>query len=87
MLAIKSNEKLWAWQRKAPRQVRADRLAAQVDQSGWQRCSAGDGTKGPRVYDWATVGIRLLREPGRGYWPGAPSPNAMPSGGSMMSNV
>ena len=55
VLVIRSNEKLWAWQRKALRQVRADRLAAQVDQSGRQRCSAGDGAKGPRVYDWATV--------------------------------
>ncbi len=32
------------------------------------RCSAGDGAKGPRVYDWATVDIRPLREPGKGYW-------------------
>ena len=32
------------------------------------RCSAGDGAKGPRVYDWAAVDIRPLREPGKGYW-------------------
>ena len=51
-----------------PRQVRADRLASQVDETGWTRCSAGDGAKGPRVYDWAAVGIRPLREPGKGYW-------------------
>ena len=37
VLAIKSNEKLWAWTDKGPRQVRADRLASQIDGSGWVR--------------------------------------------------
>ena len=68
VLAIRSNEKLWALTDKGPRQVRADRLASQVDETGWTRCSVGDGAKGPRVYDWATVEIRPLREPGKGYW-------------------
>ena len=68
VLAIKKSEKLWAWTEKGPKQVRADRLAAQVEVTAWVRCSAGDGTKGPRLYDWATVAIRPLREPGRGYW-------------------
>ena len=68
VLAIKSNEKLWAWTDKGPLQVRADRLASPVDESDWNRCSGGDGAKGPRVYDWALVEIRPLREPDRGYW-------------------
>ena len=61
VLAIKSNEKLWAWTDQGPRQVRADRLASGVEKSGWVRLSAGDGAKGPRVYDWALVDIRPLR--------------------------
>ena len=68
VLAIKRNEKLWALTDKGQSQVRADRLASQVEESGWIRCSTGDGAKGPRVYDWATVDIRPLREPGKGYW-------------------
>ena len=68
VLAIKSNEKLWALTDKGPRQVRADRLASQVEAVGWVRCSAGDGAKGPRIYDWTVVDIRPLRDPGRGYW-------------------
>ena len=68
VLAIKRSEKLWAWTDKGPRQVRADRLALGVEESGWQRLSAGDGAKGPRVYDWTTVAIRPLREPGKGHW-------------------
>ena len=68
VLAIKSNEKLWAWTEKGPRQVRADRLASWVDECDWHRLSAGDGAKGPRFYDWTTVAIRPLREPGKEYW-------------------
>ena len=68
VLAIKSNEQLWAWTEKGPRQVRVDRLASWVDESGWQRLSAGDGAKGPRFYDWTTVAIGPLREPGKEYW-------------------
>ena len=53
---------------KGPLQVRADRLAPQVAESAWVRCSAGNGAKGPRVYDWAEVDIRPLREPDKGHW-------------------
>ena len=68
VLAIKSNEKLWAWTDKGPLQVRADRLASGLAESGWVRLSAGNGAKGPRVYDWAVVEIRPLREAGQGHW-------------------
>ena len=68
VMAIKSNEKLWAWTDQGPLQVRADRLVSWVEESAWVRCSAGNGAKGPRVYDWTAVGIRPLREPGKGHW-------------------
>ena len=68
VMAIKSNEKLWAWTEKGPLQVRADRLVSGVEESAWVRCSAGNGAKGPRVYDWTAVKIRPLREPGKGHW-------------------
>ena len=68
VLAVRSNEKPWAETDRGWRQVRADRLAPGVEEPGWVRCSAGDGAKGPRVYDWARVEIRPLKEPGKGYW-------------------
>ena len=68
VMAVKRSEKLWALTEKGPRQVRADRLASQFEETGWVRCSSGDGAKGPKVYDWAKVEIRPLREPGKGYW-------------------
>ncbi len=68
VLAIKRNEPLWALTEQGPSQVRADRLAMQAEASAWVRLSAGDGAKGPRIYDWTRVEIRPLREPGKGYW-------------------
>ena len=50
VMAVKRNERLWALTERGPLQVRADRLAVQVDEADWVRCSAGDGTKGPGVY-------------------------------------
>jgi len=66
VLAIKSSEPLWT--RTTWRQVAAKTLAAAVPEGEWQRLSAGDGAKGPRVYDWARVPIRALPEPGWDYW-------------------
>jgi SRSO17 transposase len=35
---------------------RADELAALVPDRAWQRISCADGSKGPRLYDWALIG-------------------------------
>ena len=78
VLAVRSNEKLWAETDRGWRPVRADRLAPGVEEPGWVRRSAGDGAKGPRVYDWARVEIRPLRRSrarGTGCWSGAASPS------------
>jgi SRSO17 transposase len=37
---------------------RADELAALVPGGGWQRLSCADGSKGPRLYDWALIGAK-----------------------------
>jgi SRSO17 transposase len=66
VLAVKSTEPLWT--RTTWRQVAAKTLAAAVPEREWERLSAGDGAKGPRVYDWARVPIRALPEPGWAYW-------------------
>lgn len=68
VLAIKSTEPLWALTDRGPAQVAPARLVEQIPAAGWQRLSAGDGAKGPRLYDWARVPIRPIKEPGKGYW-------------------
>jgi SRSO17 transposase len=37
--------------------IRADALAARVPAGGWQVLSCGDGSKGPRLYEWALIGL------------------------------
>jgi len=48
-------------------QYRVDALSAALPEDAWTRLSAGDGAKGPRLYDWARVPIRPLSQPDR-YW-------------------
>jgi SRSO17 transposase len=47
---------------------RADQLATRIPAGAWRHLSAGRGAKGERLYAWARVAIRPLREPGRGHW-------------------
>jgi SRSO17 transposase len=65
VLAVKRSQALWSLRL---RQERAATLASQLPARAWRQLSAGDGAKGPRVYAWARVAIRPLREPGRGHW-------------------
>ncbi|MGS2641786.1 IS701 family transposase [Streptosporangium sp. LJ11] len=48
--------------------VRVHRLVAELPEAAWQRLSCGDGVRGPRVFAWAAVEIRPLRDPQYGYW-------------------
>jgi SRSO17 transposase len=48
-------------------QYRVDALSTALPEDAWTRLSAGDGAKGPRLYDWARVPIRPLSQPDR-YW-------------------
>jgi SRSO17 transposase len=68
VLAVKRTEPLWAAPARGPRQVPAADLVATLPAAAWARLSAGDGAKGPRLYDWARVAIRPLSDPDRGYW-------------------
>jgi SRSO17 transposase len=65
VLAVKRSQALWSMRL---RQERAVKLAGQLPARAWRHLSAGDGAKGPRIYAWARVPIRPLREPGRGHW-------------------
>ena len=51
-----------------PAEVPARQLVAGLPARAWRRLSAGDGAKGPRVYDWARVALTRPGWPGRGFW-------------------
>lgn len=58
VLAVACNELLW-WQ--GPDYVRAETIAQAQPARAWQRCSAGNGAKGERLYDWALVPLWRLQ--------------------------
>ena len=66
VLAVKSNEPLWADREGGAAQVAARELAQQIPDDRWQPLSAGDGSKGPRLYDWGWVPIGPGSEPDQG---------------------
>ena len=68
MLAVKATQPLWAHGAQGPAEIPACELVARLPARAWQRLSAGDGAKGPRVYDWARVALTRPGWPGRGFW-------------------
>ena len=53
VLGVDSSHHFRSWQRKPPVAGTAEEIAGAIDPSRWQRLSAGDGTKGARLHDWA----------------------------------
>jgi SRSO17 transposase len=61
VLAVSGKEYVWLdWQQ---RQVKT--ILAALPEEGWARLSAGDGSKGPRWYDWRWL---LLADPMEAHW-------------------
>jgi SRSO17 transposase len=53
VLGVSSDHLFNSWGDKPPIGGSAEQIAQDLSPSQWQRLSAGDGTKGPRLYDWA----------------------------------
>ena len=53
VLGVKSDHHFGSWGEKPPVSGRADEIARDLDPDAWQRLSAGEGTKGARLHDWA----------------------------------
>jgi SRSO17 transposase len=68
VLAVKATQPVWAAGEQGPAEVPACELVARLPARAWRRLSAGDGAKGPRVYDWARVALVRPGWPGRGFW-------------------
>ena len=61
VLAVSGKESVWIQQR----QRRITTLLAELPSAGWERLSAGAGSKGPRWYDWRRL---ELSSPRSGDW-------------------
>jgi len=68
VLAIRSNETLWAVLGGRLGQYAASRLAATLPVRAWRRLSAGAGSKGERLYDWARLRLTRLQQPPWDHW-------------------
>jgi SRSO17 transposase len=67
VLAVASNEPVWVADEQGPRQVAVAEVAAALAPGDWERRSAGEGSKGLRLYDWARVPLARLAEAAWGY--------------------
>jgi len=61
VLGVKSDESLWTLEERGPGQLRADRIAEGVKPEDWRRLSAGAGSKGERLYEWALLELFRLQ--------------------------
>jgi SRSO17 transposase len=66
VLGINSNHSIKSWGKARPASATAGGIAQNLPPADWRRLSAGEGTKGPRFYDWAYVELADLDASGYG---------------------
>jgi SRSO17 transposase len=64
VLAVSCDHLVWV----DGQQQRVDALCAALPAGAWVRLSAGEGSQGPRLYDWAWVPLPAAPTPGRAQW-------------------
>jgi SRSO17 transposase len=64
VLAVTSQQRLWV----GLRQVRVDAIADGVAEEHWHRLRCGQGSKGPRLYDWAATRFGMPTDSGLHKW-------------------
>src|SRR4051794_34808605 len=60
VLGVASNHQFTSWLGKPVVSGTAEEIMQALDASAWQRLSAGEGVKGPRLYDWAYLELADL---------------------------
>lgn len=61
VLAVRSNQYVWP---DVNGQMTVEQLATTVASQDWATLSAGDGAKGPRLYDWVRIPLLSWQMPG-----------------------
>ena len=88
VLGVNANHHFGSWAGKPPVAGPADEIAQSLDPSAWRRLSAGEGTKGARLHDWAYLELADLEadeydEDRSGLW----TPNLRTSGLLIRRNI
>ena len=60
VLGVNATHQFNSWSASRAVAGTAEAIAQGLDASAWQRLSAGEGTKGPRLYDWAYLELADL---------------------------
>jgi SRSO17 transposase len=60
VLGVASNHQFTSWLGKPAVSGTAEEIMQALDASAWQRLSAGEGVKGPRLYDWGYLELADL---------------------------
>jgi SRSO17 transposase len=60
VLGVNSSHPFTSWGDKPPVAGTAEEIAQELPPSAWARLSAGEGSKGPRLYDWAYLELADL---------------------------
>src|SRR3712207_9583156 len=68
LLAVRGNDKLWSELDGEVGQHAPEALARALPPQAWRRLSAGAGSKGERLFDWARVRLVRLQEPPWDHW-------------------
>jgi SRSO17 transposase len=68
VLEVRSSERVWVIAGAQRQRCTVAQAAADLPADSWQRHSAGDGSKGPRSYDWAWLAVAGLRQDDWGQW-------------------
>ena len=64
VLAVPATHRIWA----AAQQVEAQTLADELADDAWTPLSAGEGSQGPRLYDWACFALPYEAASGMAHW-------------------
>jgi SRSO17 transposase len=64
VLAVPSNHGIWT----RARQQTVEQLVGHLPADAWVRLSAGEGSQGPRWYDWACLRLSYATAAGKGQW-------------------
>jgi SRSO17 transposase len=60
VFAVASNFHVWTWGNQGPRQMQVKGIVNEFDKANWHRLSAGLGSKGERLFEWAWISTSEL---------------------------
>lgn len=68
VLAVACSETVWTDSSTGPVQVAVEQMIAELPAETWQRLSCGQGSKGPREYDWVWIELVSRQQSGWKRW-------------------